>query len=202
MATLDKRLDPKILSAAKEEFLKKGFEKASLREICKNAGVSTGAVYTRYNGKEQLFGELINETLRKVDEKFSFDKGEQNYVEKNVEANKTINQLLLNLDLEAVVHFIYDNYDEFRLLINCSSGSVYSDFAHSFVDKSQGILYYYLKRSNIDKFAVDEEEIHLMLTTFWMAIFEVVKHDFSREKAISYCAVLSEFFNWQSIIKA
>ena len=34
-----------LIAVAKQEFLDKGFEGASLRTICKKAGVTTGAVY-------------------------------------------------------------------------------------------------------------------------------------------------------------
>ena len=37
----------KIQEAAMAEFLDKGFQGASLRQIVKNAGVTTGAFYTR-----------------------------------------------------------------------------------------------------------------------------------------------------------
>ena len=201
MATLDKSLDPKILSAAKEEFLKKGFEKASLREICKNAGVSTGAVYTRYNSKEELFEELVKDTLLKIDEKFNYDKTDQIYVENTENVNNIINQVLSNIDLEPVVNFIYDNFIGFQLLINCSNGSIYSDFLHSFVGKSEELFFRFFQNTDTNNLYVDKEEIHLMLTTFWTAIFEVLKHNFNREKAISYCNVLSQFFNWNAIIK-
>ena len=43
MNTLDN-----IHKAAKKEFLDKGFQMASLRNIVKNAGVTTGALYGRY----------------------------------------------------------------------------------------------------------------------------------------------------------
>ena len=35
----------KLLRSAKEEFVEKGFQNASLRKICSKAGVTTGAVY-------------------------------------------------------------------------------------------------------------------------------------------------------------
>ena len=41
-----------ILSAAMQEFLKKGFKSASLRNIVKTAGVTTGAFYGYYDSKE------------------------------------------------------------------------------------------------------------------------------------------------------
>lgn len=47
VAKPDKSLDPKILTAAKEEFLEKGYEKASTNVICKKAGVTWGALKNR-----------------------------------------------------------------------------------------------------------------------------------------------------------
>lgn len=38
-----KQTEQKLIRFGKEEFLKKGYAKASLREICKAAGVTTGA---------------------------------------------------------------------------------------------------------------------------------------------------------------
>ena len=44
MAKPDHSLDPLILASARREFLEKGFEKASLKRICENANVTTGAL--------------------------------------------------------------------------------------------------------------------------------------------------------------
>ena len=54
MSLPDRSIDSRLLTAAKEEFLEKGFDKASIAEICKAAGVTTGALYKRYTGKEEL----------------------------------------------------------------------------------------------------------------------------------------------------
>lgn len=47
--------------AAKKEFLEKGFRSASLRNIVKSAGVTTGAFYGYYSSKEELFAALVDE---------------------------------------------------------------------------------------------------------------------------------------------
>lgn len=44
----------KILSAGKAEFLEKDFNSSSLRNIVKTAGVTTGAFYGYFSGKEAL----------------------------------------------------------------------------------------------------------------------------------------------------
>ena len=55
MALKDHSLDDKIITAAFYEFMEFGFQKASIRKIAERAGVTHGAVYTRYNSKDALF---------------------------------------------------------------------------------------------------------------------------------------------------
>ena len=50
-----------ILTAAKNEFLEKGFRGALLRNIVKTANVTIGAFYGCYKSKEDLFDALIGE---------------------------------------------------------------------------------------------------------------------------------------------
>ena len=49
----------RIQQAALEEFSEKGFLGASLRQIVKNAGVTTGAFYGYFSSKEALFAAIV-----------------------------------------------------------------------------------------------------------------------------------------------
>ena len=60
----EKETKRRLLESAKKEFLEKGYLQASLRNICKNAGVTTGALYFFFEGKEALFAELVEEPLQ------------------------------------------------------------------------------------------------------------------------------------------
>ena len=51
-----------LLKSATEEFLEKGFMKASLRNISSKSGVSTNSIYTRLKDKEGLFSAIVKET--------------------------------------------------------------------------------------------------------------------------------------------
>ena len=51
----------RIHAAAMDEFAAKGFQSASLRNIVKTAGVTTGAFYGYYPSKEALFTALVGE---------------------------------------------------------------------------------------------------------------------------------------------
>lgn len=50
-----------IIQAAYSEFLAYGFQKASLHKIAEKAGVTTGAIYTRYKNKDALFASLLQD---------------------------------------------------------------------------------------------------------------------------------------------
>ena len=54
----------KILDAGMEEFQEKGFRDASLRQIVKNAGVTTGAFYGYFPARRPCLPPLWNPMLR------------------------------------------------------------------------------------------------------------------------------------------
>ena len=51
----------RIHRAARAEFLQKGYKDASLRNIVKSVGMTTGAFYGYYKSKEELFDALVGE---------------------------------------------------------------------------------------------------------------------------------------------
>jgi TetR/AcrR family transcriptional repressor of mexJK operon len=53
-----------IITAARQTFLSKGFDAASMDQIALVASVSKRTVYNRFRSKEELFGAAIEETCR------------------------------------------------------------------------------------------------------------------------------------------
>jgi len=60
-ATADKKTAA-IVDAAREAFLARGFDAASMDQIALAAGVSKRTVYNRFRSKEELFGAAITES--------------------------------------------------------------------------------------------------------------------------------------------
>ncbi|MBL4758478.1 MAG: TetR/AcrR family transcriptional regulator [Rhizobiales bacterium] len=52
-----------ILDAAQLVFDAEGLRNASLRQIAKAAGCTTGAIYPYFKGKEEIYGELLRKSL-------------------------------------------------------------------------------------------------------------------------------------------
>ena len=52
-----------------ENFISKnGYEKVSLNVICKNAGITTGALYKKFSTKEDLFNSLVEKPANRLKE--------------------------------------------------------------------------------------------------------------------------------------
>ena len=201
MSFPDHSIDPKILASAKEEFLSKGYVEASLRKICKTAGVTTGALYKRFAGKEALFEALLAPTLQDLKtihsegESFDYEKLNQN----EMHAVWDMSEVTLNRFMD----FLYDHYDGFKMLLCCSEGSVYSNFLNDFVDEHTKKSMRFIEtayQKGIAPERIDENELHMLLTAFWSTMFEPIVHDLSKEQAVYHCKAVSKFFNWQAVL--
>ena len=53
-------LTERLLRAAAEVFASQGYEKAGVAEIARRAGVTTGAIYSRYSGKAELLIDAVD----------------------------------------------------------------------------------------------------------------------------------------------
>lgn len=53
----------RILDAALKVVKEKGIEKTSMREIAAEAGLTTGAIYYSYKNKDELFQDIVNQSI-------------------------------------------------------------------------------------------------------------------------------------------
>lgn len=202
MAVPDRRIDPVLLKCAKEEFLKCGYDKASMNVICKNANVTTGALFKRFSSKEALFYGVVGESVEKLKSWFM---AEQEKFAK-LDSISQIESYDKNDYHVTVIDIIYDNYDDFKIIIDRSSLLQYSDFLDYFVEIETEFVVEFIKRVNPKAFErgdVSEEVIHILNSSYFTGIFEVVRHNLKKEDALICVKQLSDFYNrgWDSIVR-
>lgn len=192
----------KILPAAMAEFLEKGFEKATMREIAAAAGITAAGLYRHFADKEAMFAALVEPVLAKCDAWYARHKDEDYaYLERgDLESMWT-----QGTELQMMLDLVYENFDVFKLLLCRSEGTQYANWLHDFVMLEQKETLAYLEAAKAKGIPVREikpEELHLLLTAYVGAMFEVVVHDFSREDAIHYLETLAEFFipGWRIVL--
>ena len=146
MSNPDKSIDPRILDAARKEFLSKPYEQVSLREICAKAGVTTGAFYNRYRNKEELFDALVAPTLALVD---SFNDRTESDSYERLDARELRLIWELTPDTQArTVNMLYDNSDGFRLLLCHAEGTRHANFLHDFVTETTARSHRFIREAH------------------------------------------------------
>lgn len=98
--------------------------------------------------------------------------------------------------IEQIVDYVYDNYDNFRLLLKCGDSGKYADFIHNMLDRdAQSTLCYMqtLKTVGMDVPFVGEDLLHMISTGFFSAVFQIIEHDIDKSVAKANIAGLKEF---------
>lgn len=103
-----------ILKAAREEFLEKGYKGASLRSICKKAGVTTGAFYFQFENKEAVLKEILDPILAQF----------QLLMNQNVKSEFDEEASSSDAD-EWMVEMIWLHKAEFQILLTGTAGTPY-----------------------------------------------------------------------------
>ena len=62
------RTRQKVLDAARSLFAERGYEPATIRDIAKGAGMSTGAVFANFQDKAELFEAVLTEDMSRLAE--------------------------------------------------------------------------------------------------------------------------------------
>lgn len=193
----------KIHIAAKQEFLDKGFQLASLRNIVKTAGVTTGAFYGYYKSKEELFDALVGEQAEYVLR--LFDTTLENF---NKLSGEEQTQKMTDISGDAMLRmldYIYEYVDVFKLLILCVEGTKYADFIHQLVLKETGSTFAYietLKQMGISIKPINKNLVHMLSSGLFTCAFETIVHDMPKEEAREYVRQLQQFYTagWEQLL--
>lgn len=194
----------RILSSAKQEFLKKGFLNASLRNIVKNAGVTTGAFYRYYDSKEALFSALVEEHARYVLDLFSDTIDDFEKLPGDAQTERMVDTS--SSYLAVIVDYVYEHYDAFKLLVTCAEGTSYADFIHQLVVKEVDSTYTYIETLASMGHKVEplnKNLVHIIASGLFAGIFEAVVHDMPKEEAKEYLSQFHRFYaaGWSELLQ-
>lgn len=195
----------KIHEAAMAEFLDKGFQGASLRQIVKNAGVTTGAFYGYFSSKEALFASIVEPHAAALMGRF-------------MEAQTSFSELPeqeqpehMGLESSQCVHwmvdYICDHREPVKLLLTRSEGTSYEHFVHNMVEMEVEYTLQYievLRRLGKDIPMLDKSLCHIIASGMMSGIFEIVIHDMPREQALRDVDQLRDFYTagWLKLMGA
>ena len=183
-----------VLACAKNEFLEKGYKDASLRVIAQAAGTSTGSIYTRFKDKAGLFNAIVGPAADQL--KDMFVEIQENFHSLDDSTQEAEMGEYTSRHQMEMLEYIYDHFDEFRLLLDCSDGTRFSSFVDELVDIEVEYTYKYMEVINCESVksgVVTEDFIHIIVTAYFNGMFEVVRHNMSRDDARKYIRLLNRY---------
>lgn len=183
-----------ILKAAKEEFLTLGYTEASMRNIAKKANLTTGSLYYRFLDKAEMLDAVVGNEAEEL--LTMFKRIQNDFAKKEIESQVSEMGSYTENDLHVMIDYIYDHYDAFKIIICKSKGSKYEFYIDSLVDIEVENTYRFineLKEKNLKVREPSEDLIHILCTSFFASIFEVVQHDMKREEALKYADEIYAF---------
>lgn len=192
-----------IHAAAMEEFLKKGFQSASLRNIVKAAGVTTGAFYGYYSSKEALFEALVKEPYDYFMN--CFCTAQQTFA--NLPPKKQIDDLgtISGACMNEMLLYAYEHLQEFKLILCHSEGTRFSRLVDEMVEIETKATHDYievLKRLGRPVPPIDERLEHILITGMFHTFFELFIHEMPLDEAKHYLEEMRAFYTagWMKIM--
>ena len=193
-----------ILKNAKTEFLQNGFEKASMRSIAAMTGITAGALYKHFPSKAAIFDVLVQPLIAQtlsIGTDFS-DVAVHLFETKGSAAIKEA----IYVSLQNLFTFVYSHFDEFKLLFNRSAGTKYENVRHEFVMADVAACKKFigdLKLRGINIQPLTDDQLHLIYSTALTPFFEIITHEYSYEKALSFMDILTDvmYFCWTKIMQ-
>lgn len=118
-----------ILKSAMKTFKEIGFRNASIRNICKDAGVTNGAFYAHFKSKDDLFAALVSEKLNVFQESY------EDMCDININSVADVMRMfdMSYSSIETLIHYVYSEQDVFMLILKSSGGSSFENFINDLI---------------------------------------------------------------------
>ena len=184
----------RILTAAKKEFLDKGYVDASLRTIAAAADTSTNSIYVRFGDKEGLFSAIVEPVLSEMTTRFV--RIQERFHRMTPDEQATQMPEYADGGTLELVDYMYEHLDEFRLLLDSSYGTRFHNFVDELVRIEVEYTYKYMEAVGCPEPSggtLTQMLLHIVTTSRFESIFEIIRHGLSREEASEYIELLSRY---------
>lgn len=191
-----------ILKSGKINFLNDGYERANLRKICKDAGVTTGAFYRHFEDKEALFVALVEPLAKEILDLYTKFEEEsfRSIDEKHI---KDLAEINIDGSIETAI-YIFRKKDIFELLVYKAYGTKYDNFIEKLVkmeDLNRNKISKIVLKDNYKYINISEKSMHLLNHAYINALCEIIMHSENIEEVKQNSEIVARFFRegWKKL---
>ena len=200
MAVKNHNLDALIIDAAKAEFLERGYQQASLHKIVERAGITTGALYTRYKGKDDLFCSLVQEVIDASKE--VMEPIYQKYMLAQQSNNPDMILEAIKEEMHLYHDILFEHYDACVLFYCKSDGSSIKKMLDDMMEvKIEQTINYF---KTIAKDDANLEGISALLSLQFHFFREILNRGYDKDSAIKACELIDIYqeAGWKAVFGA
>ena len=192
MRTQNAQAAKQLEQAARREFLEKGYDKVSLREIALSCGMSTHMIYSRYGSKEGLFDSLVKDTANdfmQLFKKLHTESGEADRAKQS------------RLGTDAVLNFIYEHFEDFKLIFCRSAGTEYEYYVDALVEIEEAALQKAIPFESIS--AGQRFFLHKKAAEGLNDLYEIVSRELPKKDALEFMEMEKNFrlAGWSAVLQ-
>lgn len=193
----------KILSSAKREFMARGYMNASLRTIAAMAETTTGSIYTRFGGKEELFEAIVGEEYNHFMNLFV--NAQKQFIELSEEEQTRSVGKISSDCMKELLYYCNEHLDEFELILCKADGTKFAGLLDKMVEIEIDCTHRYqkvLERQGIKSPKIDSKLEHILVTGMFNAFFEMIIHRMELQEAEVFLEELKQFYTagWMKIM--
>lgn len=184
-----------IHRAAKAEFLEKGYKDASLRNIVKSVGMTTGAFYGYYQSKEELFEAIVGEHYEYIRNRFI--KAQQEFAELPAAQQPEVMSDISGICMYDILYYAYEHLEECKLILCCSEGTKFAGLIDEMVEIEVDGTHAYqdvLRQLGRPSPHIDSSLEHILITGMFHTFFELIIHEMPLKDAENYVREMRTFY--------
>jgi len=184
----------KIISSAKAHFMEKGFSKASIRQICKDAGATNGAFYAHFDSKEDLFTGIVEPVVDGMQNLYDEENSSYMDIRSADDVKRALEQTFTSN--RKLIHYLYEHADIFKLVLTAGAGTAYEGFVDTLSREEAGNTMEFFKIcssyiSNTDK--MSEALIEHMSKLVVSSVFDGLLDGKTEDEVVHETEIASEF---------
>lgn len=161
----------RLIEAGKAEFLEKGYTQACLRDICKQANVTTGAFYFSFANKEALLQAILGPAVEQYQKLM-----QELYVREAAHPETAIENDRMLFEFE------YRHKEELILIMEKSEGSCYANFKDTIKEQTKkSFRDYFMEKTGHEP---KEQLIEILTDMRIQSNLAVLKGNYSMEETL------------------
>lgn len=191
-----------VLEAARETFLRKGFQKASMRDIAQAAGVGVGNIYHYFTGKDELFCRLVHPAVSALERML-----DEHHGRRGVDILAMCDEHYFRRVVDEYLEIIRRHRGPLVLLLFHAQGSSLEYYREDFARRATVLVkdYFLEMKRRHPQLQTDVTDFSLRMHTVWMFAFieGLIMH---RIKAEELEKIVTEYMTievagWRELMK-